>query len=603
MIHFALIAALASSEPSVDAIEATKTAAVQEEKLAFCTDPAKPLGPRQRMLCGAAREIEGCQALVDACDADLPANHDWLAKLLELLGPIAHFVLYAMILVIVVAVAIPVIAGLRQLRRRKAKSEDEATGPNIARLVTTISTPPPDETEPEEALRRAEESLARGEYRRALAFSLAASLGALGRRGALRLAKHRTNGEYVRSCAEESARSPLREIVRSVDAVEFGGAEATQSSAVHAASRAKEIVRSATIVATLGVLLLGCDPPKRGSDPAGDELPVAVLARNGFQLHPLGSSLATLPIPEKEEELAPVIVIDTERVPLESETQAHLLRWTEHGGVLVLFGQPSGWPEEIRPKEELPTTRDLVVDRIDARVTRRNAFAWSKDTDHDVLAKLGPKTYAARRPFGRGWILGVANDDLWTNLGLMPRNNAAALVTLVRAVAHGRTDLRVARPEDGVPPPSNPFAALIAAGLGKGAWHALAAAILLFLCYGVRHARPRSAPAAKRRAFVEHIEATGAFYSRAPARCHALASYGRFVEMRLRELAPRGTDPAAYLASRAGVETEHVSQLIARALAAKTDEIPRGDELEVIGELRSLLARAVTSPDLPRSAR
>lgn len=609
MIHLALVAALSTDPPAtsqeVDRIEATKTAAMQEEKYTFCSDPAKPLGIRQKLTCGVAREIEGCEGLVAACDADMPANSDWFAKLVEFLAPLAHFILYAMILVIVVAVAIPVISGLRQLQRRKRTKEAASDKPNVAQLVTPLDAPPPDETDPEEVLREAEALLGRGEYRRALAFSLAASLGALGRRGAIRLGKHRTNGEYVRSCADETARPPLREIVRSVDAVEFGGATATQASATHAMTRAKEIVRSVAAVASLGVLLLGCDPPKRGSDPAADDLPIAVLSRNGFEIHPLGSSLATLPVPERAEDLAPIIVVDTERVPLEAETQAHLLRWTEAGGVLVLFGHTSGWPAEISPKEEFPNTRDLVIDGIDARVSRRSAFSWSKSTDHDVLAKLGSKTYAARRPFGRGWILGVANDDLWTNVGVMPKHNSAALVTLVRSVSDGRTDLRVARPEDGVPPPSNPFAALIAAGLGKGAWHALAAAILLFLCYGIRHARPRSAPAPKRRAFVEHIEATGAFYSRAPARSHALASYGRFVEMRLRELAPRGTDPAAYLASRAGVETEHVSKLIARALEAKTDEIPKGDELEVIGELRSLMAKMAPprDADQPRSAR
>jgi hypothetical protein len=504
-----------------------------------------------------------------------------------------------LIAIMVVAVAIPVIAGLRQLGKRKRKNA-EAAAPNVAQPMTSVEAPPPEETEPEEALRRAEEFLARGEYRRALSFSLVASLGALGRRGAIRLGKHRTNGEYVRSCAEATARPPLREIVRAVDAVEFGGAEATSEKASRAAARAREIVRAVAIVTTLGLALLGCDPPKRGSDPAGDELPIAVLARNGYRIAPLASSLATLPISENEEE-APVVVIDTERVPLESETQAHLLRWVEAGGALVLFGSPDRWPDEIRAQEEWSDTRELTIEDFEARVGRRNAFAWKNAPTREVVARLGSRTYAAKRWLGRGVVLGVANDDLFTNVGVMPKHNAAALVALLRAAREGG-ELRVAKPEDGVPPPSNPFAALIAAGLGKGAWHALFAAILLFLCYGIRHARPRSAPVAKRRAFAEHVAATGAFYSRAPARSHALAMYGRFVEMRLRELAPRGTDPAAFLASRTGTEPEHVSKLLARALEAKTDEVPKGDELEVIGELRALMATALTSPVPPRSA-
>jgi hypothetical protein len=600
MIHLALVAALSGGPvpTPVDAIEATKTAALQDEKFAFCTDPAKPLGPRQHLTCSVARELDDCKGLVEACDADAPVNHDWLAKLVELLAPVAHVLLYAMIAVMLVAVAIPVIAALRQLGKRRRK-KDASEAPNVAQVITQVESPPPEETDPEEALRQAEELLARGEFRRALSFSLVASLGALGRRGAIRLGKHRTNGEYVRSCAEETARPPLREIVRAVDAVEFGGAEATSEKAARAAARAREIVRAVAIVTTLGLSLLGCDPPKRGSDPAGDELPIAVLARNGYRIAPLSSSLATLPISENEEE-APVIVIDTERVPLESETQAHLLRWVEAGGTLVLFGRANTWPDEIRAKEEWSDTRSVTIEDFEARIGRRNAFAW-KSSEIQVVARLGTKTYAAKRWLGQGLVLGVANDDLFTNVGVMPKHNAAALVTLIRSARLGG-ELRVAKPEDGVPPPSNPFAALIAAGLGKGAWHALLAAILLFLCYGIRHARPRAAPVAKRRAFAEHVAATGAFYSRAPARSHALAMYGRFVEMRLRELAPRGTDPAAFLASRTGAEPEHVSKILARALEAKPDEVPKGDELEIIGELRALMAKALTSQAPPRSA-
>jgi ABC-type glutathione transport system ATPase component len=44
---------------------------------------------------------------------------------------------------------------------------------------------------------------------------------------------------------------------------------------------------------------------------------------------------------------------------------------------------------------------------------------------------------------------------------------------------------------------------------------------------GIRHARARPTVPAARRAFAEHVEATGAFYGRARALGHALAAYGR----------------------------------------------------------------------------
>jgi hypothetical protein len=218
-----------------------------------------------------------------------------------------------------------------------------------------------------------------------------------------------------------------------------------------------------------------------------------------------------------------------------------------------------------------------------------------------TVGSLGPRVYAAKKQLGKGLILGVANDDLFTNIGVYPRYNAAALVTLVRSASHDPSrilaqgtlgEIRVARAEDGIPPPSNPFAALLAAGLGKGAWHAFVAAILLFLGIGIRPARPRPTATVTRRAFAEHVEATGAFYARARAHSHALAAYGRFVEMRIHESAPHGTEPAAYLASRGGVTLERAAEIYARATTASADDAPRGDELAILEELRQLMGDA-----------
>ncbi|MBX3230872.1 MAG: hypothetical protein KIT84_01535 [Labilithrix sp.] len=632
VLALALSAAAPAPPPpahDVDGIERTKAAAYAEEQFAFCTDPTRPLGPRQKRLCTVAKEIPDCPGLVSACDLEPTAPPpDWLARLAQWAAPFATVLLYLLVAAIVIVVAIPVVGALLQLRRRKKRAAEATAAPNVATIVAGAPAAIPDDADPEEALRLAEESLARGDHRASLALSLAAALAALGRRGAIKIARHRTHGEYVRSCAEETARPPLREIVRAVDAVEFGGAEATGEAATRITARARAIVRTAAVVTTLGLLLLGCKPPQRGADPAGDELPIAILAKNGFTVKPLASSLSTMPVPSRGEG-APVVVVDVERVPLDDETEAHLMRWVEGGGVLVLFGSVIAWPSELAPHAVRATTRDLFVSTPDpnggledpdtdqspddvgrpihfagARVARHDAFAWKDRVAADPVAFLGRDVYASKRRLGRGLVLGVANDDLWTNVGVMPTRNAAALVTLIRSVSHDLrrplggvtlSDLRVARAEDGIPPPSNPFAALLAAGLGKGAWHALAAAVLLFLCYGIRHARPRAAPTKPRRSFTEHVEATGAFYARARARTHALAQYGRFMELRLRELAPRGTDPTAFLAQRSGASPERAAELYTRALAAKPDELPKGDELELLGELRTMMAKA-TAP-------
>jgi hypothetical protein len=204
-------------------------------------------------------------------------------------------------------------------------------------------------------------------------------------------------------------------------------------------------------------------------------------------------------------------------------------------------------------------------------------------------------------------IVGVAGHELATNIGVARPDNAGAFVAVVEIAFNdrrerdllrgiteeGRPEIRVARGEDGIPPPSNPFSALVQAGLGKGSWHALAAAVVLFLAFGIRHARPRPPAPTARRAFAEHVEATGAFYGRAGALGHALASYGRFAEMRLRERIPRGADPIAFLATRARVSPEEAARVWKRATEASADEPPRGDELTTIRDLGAMLAKAL----------
>ena len=227
-----LMLAAPPAASDIDAIDQTKTEAYVDEKYAFGTAPARPLGPRQRTTCEAAREIEGCQALVDACDADQPkAPPDWLTRLVLWLAPLAHVFLYLLVAVIVLAIAIPVVTGLIQLRRRRRLKEEAGHLPNVAKVMTPTAPELADDSDPEEVMRLADERLARGDHRGAIVFSLAAALRALDRRGAIRVAKHRTNGEYVRACADEAARPRLRDIVRTVDAVEFGGAEATNEKA------------------------------------------------------------------------------------------------------------------------------------------------------------------------------------------------------------------------------------------------------------------------------------------------------------------------------------------------------------------------------------
>jgi hypothetical protein len=145
----------------------------------------------------------------------------------------------------------------------------------------------------------------------------------------------------------------------------------------------------------------------------------------------------------------------------------------------------------------------------------------------------------------------------------------------------------------GVAPPSTPLAAMLHAGLGPALGHALLAAILLFLAAGVRLTRPRPTAPPLRRAFVEHVEAVGALYARTRSAHHALATYARFADERVRARLPRQSgDVSAFLASRAGAPLERCQAVWARASAVRAGAPPQGDELAVLAELAAVYSAA-----------
>jgi hypothetical protein len=127
-----------------------------------------------------------------------------------------------------------------------------------------------------------------------------------------------------------------------------------------------------------------------------------------------------------------------------------------------------------------------------------------------------------------------------------------------------------------------------------GLVHALGAALILFLAVGVRLSRPRPEPPPRRRAFAEHVEAVGALYARTRNAPHALTSFARFADERLRARMPRGmADVAAFLASRTNVPLDTCQRLWTRAVQAKGGAPALGDELAVLRELTAAYSAAM----------
>ncbi len=593
--------------------ETAVTTARKEGNYTFCTKPRTPLLGRQKSLCPLATEVDHCDGLMAAC-AHEPPDMAWLERFLALAAPLGRALLWFLLVAAFLSVVVPLVATLRRLARRAGPSGKPSTTRNAA-VPAEDERRAEEPCDPDATLRLADEHAARGETDQALALYLSAALAALNRRGALRLSPDRTNGEYLRACREVEAREALREIVREVERVSFGKLTANAESVARVATRAQSVVgagkrlaASLPIVSMLTIFVLalcGCGPAGGKDDPAGDQLPLEVLERTGFRVAPLARSVVGLPVPQDGDDPA-ILVLDLERVPLEDETTAHLLRWTERGGTLVLMGSPRNWPEDFGAKPAYASTTALRVegvaatgDAARARVALPIGVSFPKATG---VAWLGQTSYAGVMPYGLGSVLGVASDDLMTNVGVARPDNATALASLMSfAVAEAKQRhpdwaeplaIRIARREDGIPPPSNPFAALVRAGLGSFVAHALFAALLLFAAYGTRHARPEPTSPPLRRAFTEHVEATGAFYARARAAPLALAAYGRFVEGYVRRRLPRGGDPALFLAAKSGVDPDEVSALYERATRAVPDDERRGDELATIRALASVVAKA-----------
>jgi len=620
--------AAALVEPS--RAQADADAATREKGFTFCTDPHRPLSGRARALCGIAGDIPSCEGFAAAC-ADARAPERWVLDLSPAtraaIGWIVRILAWLIVASLVLALLVPILRVLARSRRSRAPVDPEVLPTKPARRDADVDLPAT--TDEDTLLERATEHSSRGQYGIALQLYLAASLRALDKRGALRIARDRTNGEYVRSCEDPDVKSGLQDIVREVDRVQFGGEEATREAADRAGRRASAIVRGlqASVMALAAATLLGCGwspggERRPGDDPAGSELLLEVLRRQGLSAGALEDSLASVPLP-RDGERAPAVLVDAERTEMDDETRAHLLEWVDAGGSLVLAGAPEAWPDElgatagvstgpctVNARRLLARTRPSTLSDDDdpganartrestavyalaiehGELGTRAALAWPKSSER-VAWFDDQASYAAVMPLGKGLVLGIASDELMTNAGLARPGNAAAAIAILSNA--DRLELKIARPEHGLAPPTTPLTAMSRAGLGLGMIHALAAALVLFLAAGIRMARATPAAPPVRRAFVEHVEAMGALYARTNNAEHALAAYARFAGERLRARMPRGTgDVAALLASRSRLPLDVCERVWKRA-TAPNDGAPAGDDLAALKELSAVYSAA-----------
>jgi Domain of unknown function (DUF4129) len=604
------------------AAEADTQAAMTDGKYGFCTSPSRPLSRRALRMCPIASELSDCAGFAKVCEEELAPQKPieppslWSTAIAKALGYLALAAVGVALLGLLGFLVLSLVRWLGSLKEDQAAREVRPAEAIVQGAPPTAASVGSDA---EVLLREAAELASRGHLDLALFTYLGAALRALDDRGAIRIARHRTHGEYVRGCRDGGAKPGLREIALDVDRVRFGGQSATSAAVERAAARAVAIVRAPNaplfdspgrIALMIGMVLAlsachGGSVLRPGSDPAGDDLLLDLLVREGATARHMTGALASLPMKGTE---GPAVIVDTQKTHLDDETQAHLLAWVEQGGVLILAGDADEWPKEVWAKRAVATGRDARVEtpcppeddacappRIDhIRLAAPAAMTWPHEGRFPASAALDSgELYAAVRAFKKGKVLGLASEDLLTNAGLSVHGNPSSLVALLESL--DKTDFLVTRAENGVSPPDNPFAGLVRIGLGLGLAHALVFSALLFLSVGIRHARPVPVPPPPRRAFAEHVKATGALYERTRATGHALHAYAEYVDRELRAKAPRGTSPAAFLAQRAESDPKDTAECYARALAARAFDRPNPQDLLVLRRLSALFSKAMAS--------
>jgi hypothetical protein len=594
----------------------------------FCSAPPSRLGPDARRLCPLA-DVAGCEPLARACAEAAAAppevsrksgNFDWLAATFGRFARAALWLMFGGLAAFAIALAMQAFRRARA-DRALADARPQASATSVAGPAAAADA---DESDAARLLGRAAALREAGRHEHALYIFLQAALAALDARRAIRLASGRTYGEYVRECREPSAREPLRELVREVDRVKFGGAAATSVASGLAAERAGRLVRAAATLAALTLALAACGsherPRRTASDPAGTEVLEELLSRQGVTAGPLVGALARLPMPSPGAGAGRAVLVDLERTPIDEPTARHLIEWAREGGVLVLLGRIDLWPAALGATSaastsvEVTTSVEVALDddepsdpddprpravRYAGRLAAPAALSMDcgpgagSSSDEHTLAWTGDGVaFASVCAVGAGAVVGVASDDVFTNIGLMHPGNAEVAFAIV-ARSHA-SDVRIAQPMDGIAPPSSPAASLARAGLGVGMWHALAASLLLFWSAGVRLSRAADAQQAPRRAFVEHVEATGFLYARAGASGHALTAFARFAVERLRAAMPRAASgPVAFLAQRSAAPFEDCDRLCAAATSPPDPRATAAENLAALRRLTALYVRAM----------
>ena len=582
-----LLAALATAEapaprPEVGPkpVPAIVREVLADKKFRFCHDPQFPLTSEEAELCPFVISSDpACPAFAEVCKRgtgatklETPKTTTSRFKLPDL-GAFPLYLLLAMLATALGLVLYALIRNIRPWQKKPAEAEDAEE----AVAVAEVTLPQEVETDVERLLNRARAAAAAGDHARAIMELHAALLRRLEGAGLVAVHPSRTNGDYVRAVAgaKPQLAAPVRAIVTDVERVQYGHGSASADLFQALMARVQLVTLDKLMILVLaGTLLLGgggCLGDRGGWEysPSGRVGVLRLLERAGRQVKERLTSLSRL----KGDKVDAVVLLPG--AELGDGDWSVLSDWvSEQGGALVLAGMPDKLPDWVGGKKADPklgpalnvvgsSSFDRAHGPVDLPLPPSPPLEVERDWERLLMrGKATENVYAARKEYGEGTILALADDRLFTNGALPFGDNARTLILLLSDTV--RVEL-VGELTGFVSP--NPVASVVRGQLGPFMGQLALLALIFYLFRGVAFGRLREPPPPQRRSFVEHVEAVGEQYARARAARHVLAGYGHWVIERLRERValPAGSGLIALadaVAVRTGKEPGEVMRLL-----------------------------------------
>jgi hypothetical protein len=614
---------------------ATMVKSVFERRFAFCHDPNYPLAADEVGWCaiapGTVKDPDPrCPRFAEACQRGETARtvvHERRhlgggIELPALPGALAWVLLGLGILVVVSRLVGQSFAQAAPPEQRAPAQAPDPDGParERARVV---------ETDVQRLLDRARAAAAAGDFAGGLGDAYAAWLRKLEGEGVVRVETGRTNGDHLREVGRglPAARQPMRELVATVERVQFGGAvpdEATFRLVYDGVLRLLSQsfpARAGLVLLLAGLLASGaaCSAGRAKSDeaPSGRAAVIDLLRAGGFDVRERFLSLTKLDASVEQLVLLPEIAVE------EDDWKA-LDGWVSRGGTLLVAGGDRALPSfvpvrfvsakksktaapivfTLDPKGRLGTHAAIVPPGAalglpaapPARAGDDEDDAGDDDDEPWPLLARDGEPYAAQQTHGEGRVIVLADDRLFTNAALLPPGNADVLLELLST---GGKHVELADELTGLAS-TTPMGSVRRGRLAPALLQLALLALLFFTYKGAHFGRPIDPVAVRRRAFAEHARALGARYAQARAARHALGLYGAFALERLRERlrlpGSRGLSGVAEaVAARSGRPLGEVMRVLveARPDAAAEPADARAaaaNELGTLREIATLLA-------------